>query len=285
MTPVRLTVHDHRRDLAGYTYVYPVVSRRAGGISVGINLNPNNACNWRCIYCQVGGLKRGAAPPLDHALLQQELTLLLQSLADGSFYRRFQVPEPFRRLCDIAISGNGEPTTLRDFASAIATVEATLADLDLPADLAKVLISNGSQIQRDEVQRGLARWGEMGGELWFKIDRATTREIRQVNRAAVTPERILANLATAAARCPVWIQTCLFAFDDRPPPEDELQAYLDFLATVRERGIPLQGVLLYGLARPSRQPEAPRLSPLPAAWLEALAQRIRALGWPVRVTP
>jgi len=203
MTPVRLTVHDHRRDLAGYTYVYPVVSRRAGGISVGINLNPNNACNWRCIYCQVEGLKRGAAPPLDHALLREELTLLLQSLADGSFYRRFQVPEPFRRLCDIAISGNGEPTTLKDFDGAIATVEATLETLKPPADLAKVIISNGSQIQRDEVQRGLARWGKMGGELWFKIDRTTATGLKHVNGAALSPWRLLNHLETASSCCPV----------------------------------------------------------------------------------
>jgi hypothetical protein len=49
--------------------------------------------------------------------------------------------------------------------------------------------------------------------------------------------------------------------------------------------IPLQGVLLYGLARQSFQPEAPRLTPLAPARLEACAQRIRALGIEVKVTP
>ncbi len=60
-----LSTTDHSRDGAGLSYVYPVVSRRAGGVSVGINLNTNNACNWRCIYCQVPDLVRGAAPPVD----------------------------------------------------------------------------------------------------------------------------------------------------------------------------------------------------------------------------
>jgi len=46
MNSPQLTIHNHNRDSAGYAYVYPVVSRRAGGVSVGINLNPNNACNW-----------------------------------------------------------------------------------------------------------------------------------------------------------------------------------------------------------------------------------------------
>ena len=68
-----LTVSDHRRDSAGMTYVYPVVSRRAGGVSVGINLNTNNACNWACLYCQVPELKRGGPPPIDLDRLEMEL--------------------------------------------------------------------------------------------------------------------------------------------------------------------------------------------------------------------
>jgi wyosine [tRNA(Phe)-imidazoG37] synthetase (radical SAM superfamily) len=60
--------------------VYPVVSRRAGGVSVGINLNPNNKCNWRCIYCQVPNLARGNAPKIDVAQLRAELTGFLREI-------------------------------------------------------------------------------------------------------------------------------------------------------------------------------------------------------------
>jgi len=68
-----LSTTNHGRDDAALRYVYPVVSRRAGGVSVGINLNPNNACNWRCIYCQVPDLTRGAAPAIDLTILEAEL--------------------------------------------------------------------------------------------------------------------------------------------------------------------------------------------------------------------
>ena len=44
---------SHPRSFAENLYVYPVLSRRAGGISIGINLNRNQFCNFRCIYCQV----------------------------------------------------------------------------------------------------------------------------------------------------------------------------------------------------------------------------------------
>jgi len=93
------------------------------------------------------------------------------------------------------------------------------------------------------------------------------------------------NLAAAARLCPTWVQTCLFAIDGAGPNEAEQEAYADFLRKCRAEQIPLQGVLLYGLARRSFQPEAPRLSALSPEQLETFAQRIRALGFPVRVTP
>lgn len=282
--PEVLTVSDHRRDRAGLTYVYPVVSRRAGGISVGINFNPNRACNWRCIYCQVPGLQRGVAPPLDHLRLEQELVGLLKGFLDGSFYLRFQVPPEYRRLKDIAISGDGEPTTLADFDAAISTVKKALATLCLPA-LAKVIISNGSLVHRPAVQRGLACWRELGGELWFKLDRATQEGLRRINGAALAPERVLANLELAASLCPLWIQTCLFALDGAPPAPEEQKAYLALLRQALARRIPLKGVLLYGLARPSRQPEAERLGPVAPEWMQRFAEQIRALGIQVKLTP
>src|SRR5215831_3276570 len=104
---MRLTEKDHDRDSAGLLYVYPVVSRRAGGVSVGINLNPNDACNWRCIYCQVPGLVRGAAPPVDLARLEGELAGFLDSVVNGEWMAQ-RVPEGSRVLKDVAFSGNGE---------------------------------------------------------------------------------------------------------------------------------------------------------------------------------
>src|ERR1700686_1664860 len=81
-----LTILDHNRDSAGLSYVYPVISRRAAGVSVGINLNVNNACNWRCIYCQVPGLSRGAPPPVDLTRLSAELTGFLHDVLKGDFF-------------------------------------------------------------------------------------------------------------------------------------------------------------------------------------------------------
>lgn len=278
-----LVTTDHDRDIAGMTYVYPVVSRRASGVSVGVNLNPNNACNWRCIYCQVPNLTRGTAPKIDLAKLETELRALLQDIVHGSFMRDY-VPEEARRLNDIALSGNGEPTSAKAFEQVIELIGRLMQAFDLLGKIKLVLITNGSLIGRPNVQRGLARMAELGGEVWFKIDSATREGIRRINGSEQLPGKTLKNLNTAAKLCPTWVQTCMFALDGAAPGANEREAYLDLLKQALDGGTVLEGVLLYGLARPSMQPEAARLSALPLEWLEGFAAEIRRLGLEVKVT-
>ncbi|BCL75076.1 hypothetical protein JHS3_08120 [Jeongeupia sp. HS-3] len=283
MADSRLRVDDHARDAAGLTYVYPVVSRRAGGVSVGINLNPNNACNWRCVYCQVPDLQRGGPPAIDLDRLETELGGLLEDVVHGDFMLK-RVPEGARRLNDVAFSGNGEPTMSPEFAAAIARVGAVLARFDLIGKIKLVLITNGSQLYKPAVQDAVAAMATLGGEIWFKLDRAPQDGFSAVNQVQLKAASVRAHLAAAASLCPTWVQTCMFATDGILPDEANVSAYLDYLATLRTEGIPLQGVLLYGLARPSMQLEAPRLSAAPAEWMQALAARIEAMGLPVRLS-
>jgi len=280
----RLTVTDHSRTSAGLRYIYPVVSRRAGGVSVGINLNTNNACNWRCIYCQVPDLVKGAPPQVDMEQLQRELTGFLNQVVHGDFLAT-HVPAEARRLNDIALSGNGEPTSAKEFDQVINLIGAARQMVNVPERVKTVLITNGSLMHRVNVQRGVKQLAGLTGEVWFKIDRATDAGMGLINNARVSMSRVRSNLAAAARLCPTWIQTCLFALDGQQPTETECQAYVDFLRECMRDGIAFRGVLLYGLARQSFQPEASRLAALPLEALDAFAQRIRALGLEVKVTP
>lgn len=283
LTPAPLTPVNHDRDSAGMTYVYPVVSRRAGGVSVGINLNPNNACNWACVYCQVPDLVRGAAPEIDLAQLEAELRALLADILQGDFMQT-RVPEGARRLNDIALSGNGEPTSAKAFPEVIELIGRVMADFDLTGKIKLVLITNGSLIDRPRVRAGLTKMAALNGEVWFKFDSATASGMRTINQTRLSPDKQFERLFMAATLCPTWLQTCVFARDSKAPDAAEQAAYLAAITRIRELSIPVQGVLLYGLARPSLQPQADRLSALPAAWLEAFAGRIRAAGLPVRVS-
>lgn len=279
-----LSPANHDRDSAGMTYVYPVVSRRAGGVSVGVNLNPDNACNWACVYCQVPDLVRGAAPAVDLAQLENELRAMLADILLGGFMQA-RVPEGARRLNDIALSGNGEPTSAKAFPQVVELIGRVMADFDLAGKIKLVLITNGSLADRPRVQDGLRKMAALNGEVWFKFDRATAAGMRAVNQTRVSPEKQFERLAATARLCPTWLQTCVFAFDGAPPSADEQAATLAAVRRIRDEKIPVRGVLLYGLARPSMQPQAARLSALPAAWLEAFAEKIRAAGLPVRVSP
>ncbi len=280
-----LTVEDHNRDVSGMRYVYPVVSRRAGGVSIGINLNINNACNWRCVYCQVPDLKRGSPLPIDMPLLEQELRCFLDYALHGDFMVRY-VAEGDRQLQDIAFSGNGEPTSAKEFPDVLIMLEKVLHDFNL-LDKAQVhpikvrLISNGSLMDKDSVLASLKHLASLNGEVWFKLDAGTQAGIARINDVNIKPEAHLQRLKNCAAVCPTFVQTCLFAMDGEPPSEADTEAYLALLNEVKSQ---LQGVHLYGLARPSYQPEAPRLSRLPHEKLEVMADRIRALGLTVHVS-
>lgn len=302
-----LNTTNHSRDSAGLTYVYPVISRRSGGLSIGVNLNPNNACNWHCVYCQVEGLRRGNAPVIDMAKLEDELRGFLEQVLHGDFFQRHELPEQARVIRDIAISGNGEPTTSPQFVETVELIDRVGSHYGLlrekkppmangqeqvavgdglgnPAACQLVLITNGSQTRRDRVRRGLAHWGRLGGEVWFKLDSATQAGCERINGVSQNPASTLANLESAAGLATTWLQTCLFAWDGMPPPLDERKAYLEFLAQVKGRAIPLRGVQLYGLARASQQAEACRLGVLEKSWLETFADELRCVGWEVRLS-
>lgn len=282
--PVPLTTLDHDRNSAGLLYVYPVVSRRAGGVSIGINLNVNNACNWRCIYCQVPDLVRGSAPSVDLARLRRELGDFLQDVLHGDFMSRRVAPEA-RRLNDIAISGNGEPTSAKEFEAVVDLIGEVRAQAGVPAAVKTVLITNGSLMGQARVRAGVAKLRGLIGEVWFKADRAPGAAMRAVNGSRLGEAKVLENLAACVALCPTWLQTCMFATDGVPPGDAEIDGYLAFLKRAVALGIRLEGVLLYSFARPSLQPEAARLAALPLEWLEGLAKRIRAAGLAARVTP
>lgn len=282
-----LTTRNHDRDLAGLTYVYPVLSRRAGGVSIGINLNPNNACNWHCVYCQVPGLTRGKAPEIDLAQLEDELRAFLEQLVHGDWLVR-NAPEGLRAVRDIAFSGNGEPTSAEVFPEAIALVVRLRSEFGLDGSGAGQavpirLITNGSLMGHEWVQRGVRLLGEAGGEVWFKVDAGESAAIERINGVRLEPGAIARHLAISCNCCPTWVQTCMFRWDGKAPDEAALDAYVQLLEAAGKDT--LQGVLLYGIARQSMQPEAGHLAPLEADELEEIGASLRHRGLTVKVSP
>ena len=191
-----------------------------------------------------------------------ELRCFLREAVHGDYLVRNAPPEA-RRLVDVAFSGNGEPTSAVEFADAVLRLERVLQDLSLLGVLKVRLITNGSLMHRENVQLGLARIARLGGEVWFKLDRATAAGVRRINGVG----------HFSSAR--LWL-------DGEAPSTLEQDAYLACLDLLRPH---IQGVLLYGPARPSLQPESFRISAVPPEIMQGVADRIKVLGVKVIMTP
>lgn len=140
-----------------------------------------------------------------------------------------------RTVNDIALSGNGEPTSAREFKEVIDLIGRVKKDLNLPTELKLVLITNGSLIDRLGVQDGLRQMARLNGEIWFKLDSATRKGRRSINNTQISLEQINNNLQLAASLCPTWLQTCIFQIDGIPPTEIESSAYIEFIEVLLQK--------------------------------------------------
>lgn len=266
---------DHRRIWLDFDYAYPVISRRSKGVSLGINLNPDKICNFDCVYCEVDRRTPARRRDVDLDQLDREMELLVDLVLSGEL---FQVP-PFdsarleqRRLNDFAFSGDGEPTTAREFPEAIARLARLKARKGLE-EVKLVLITDSSRLQAPEVTAGLETLMANQGEIWAKLDAGTEAYYQAINRSKVPFARILDNLRATGRRWPLVIQTLFLNWNGQGPTGQELEAYLDRLDKLQQEGARLKGLQLYTVARPTPEPEA---RPLQRVALDGLASRVRA---------
>ncbi len=266
------TLHD--RSFEHYRFVYPVLSRRSRGMSVGVNLNPDKVCNFDCIYCQVDRTSQSETQFVELEALVAELREILGVVKSGEIYQssKFRdTPAELRRLNDIAFSGDGEPTTYRNFD----TIISTCADLkrELGLDPVKmVLITNASMFHRPHVERGLAILDANQGEIWAKLDAGTAEYYHKIERTTIPFERILENITAAARVRPLVIQSLFMRVAGEGPSPAELAAYCDRLAEVVSAGGQIHLVQVYTVAR---RPAEDFVAPLADAEVDAIAQLVR----------
>jgi wyosine [tRNA(Phe)-imidazoG37] synthetase (radical SAM superfamily) len=264
----------HPRSFATNCYVYPVLSRRAGGISVGVNLNLDKACNFHCVYCQVDRTQPGEEDFVDLQRLADELQRTVELVASGRIYEGTQfraTPPSLRRFNDIALSGDGEPTMLANFDQVVDLCAEVRRRHGL-ADVKLVLITNASMFHRPRVRRALETLQANGGEIWAKLDAGTEDYYRLVARSAVPWRQILDNLREVAVAWPIVIQSLFMRIWDRPPPPAELEAYCDRLQEIVAAGGRIKLVQVHTIAR---KPTEAWVAALGNAEVEAIADLVR----------
>ena len=275
-----LSIHDHSRELSGLKYIYSVISRRAGGLSIGVNLNVNSACNWQCIYCEIPNLTRGSPPPIELDVLEDELRFFLNDIIHGDYMEK-NVALENRHLKDIAFSGNGEPTSAEEFPEVISIVEKILSEFNLLHKIKIRLITNGSLMYKASVLQSITMLEKINGEVWFKVDSALEESIEIINQINLKPKQILERLQACALNCPTFIQTCIFTIDGKEPDQKSIDAYINLVKEVKTT---IKGVHIYGLARPSLQPQANRIGRINLDVLENIAKELLKLGIPTTVS-
>lgn len=265
---------QHARTFEANRFVYPVISRRSGGVSIGVNLNPDKVCNFDCIYCQVDRVAQSQTRFVDLPVLLDELDPMLRLAATGGLFEHpkfSSTPEALRRLNDIAFSGDGEPTTYRNFDEIIARCAEVKRRHGLDA-VKMVLITNASMFHRPVVERGLEILDANQGEIWAKLEAGTEEYYRLIERTTVPFRRVLDNITAAARLRPLVIQALFMRVHGEAPPEMELEAFCERLNEITAGGGRLKLVQVYTVARP---PAERFVTPLSQGEVDALAQRIR----------
>ena len=275
LSAVRQLWSSHPRQWEDFAYVYPVISRRSRGLSIGINLNPDRRCSFNCVYCSVDHLTAPVTTRIHLARLQTELLTMLELVRSGQLWQHVlftRTPQPLRRLNDIAFSGDGEPTL---YAKLDHVVRITLDCLSQFPALKKtklILITNATGLHLSSTLRALELMDQHPGEIWAKLDAGTDEYYRDINRSRFPYQRILKHILLTGRQRPLIIQSLFLRFQGRRFPMGEFDAYIGRLRQLLEGGCRIKAVHLYTIARPPKEKTALPLSNLQ---LDRLADRLR----------
>lgn len=261
------------RDFLGNRYVYAVVSPRARGLSIGVNLNPDKECNFDCVYCEVDRRDHCGALQLDVEAMAAELSRTLALVQSGGLATMpgFQgLPADLLRLRQVNLSGDGEPTLCPAFLDVIQAVLHVRARSGLPF-FKVVLITNATGLDRPQVVEGI-RSLTSRDEVWAKLDAGTQDWMERINRPSVQLDRVLANILSLAKQRPVVIQSLFPLINGKEPLEQEIREYALRLKELKEAGADLPLVQIYSATRPSPNSACGHL---PLRSLARIAQIVR----------
>jgi wyosine [tRNA(Phe)-imidazoG37] synthetase (radical SAM superfamily) len=272
--PPRETAFGRPRDFLNNHFVYAVISARARGLALGININPDRLCNFDCVYCEVDRRAATTTMKLDVDAMAAELRRTILFVQQGKMrelpaYRA--VPDELLQLRHVALSGDGEPTLAPAFADAIESAIGIRA-LGGFSFFKMVLITNAAGFDRPDVANGLEHFTK-SDEVWVKLDGGTQEFVDKVNRPKTTLEKTLLNILALARQRPVVIQSLFAAINGEEPSYGEIRRYAQRLKELKSDGAQISLVQIYSAARPMSR--ATECAHLPLKTLSFIAQTVR----------
>jgi histidinol dehydrogenase len=253
---INITPIENHREREKGIIIYPVYSRRSGGLSVGVNLFVDKKqCPFDCPYCEVFPFSTNAVFSLSQ--MESDLKKAITSAIEQK--------TPVKDIC---FSGNGEPSLSPFFPDALELANHIRNELVPSAEL--VLITNGAGLLQPQIFSLLKDAAKGYLNIWLKLDAGTPWWYEKLNRTGISFTDLTAKIKEFVSRAPVTIQTMLCAFDGNGPSPEEENAWEKFILEIAGN---TRKVQLYGKARPS--PEDPKTTPLPREYLEKRADSLR----------
>lgn len=258
----------------GHRFVYAVISQRAGGLSIGVNMNPDKFCNFNCTYCEVNR----DLPPRDQKVDIEVMAAELESVLALAFQGKLKelsyfssVPDELMELKEVALSGDGEPTLSEDFEEVVREVVHIRSQRKFPF-FKIVLITNTSGLDRHEVRAGLKHLTS-DDEIWMKLDGGTQEYMDKVNGAKdMTLHKVMHNILLVGRERPVVIQSLFPLLGGLEPATEEIEEYVQRLKELKAAGANISLVQIFSA---HRAPTRPNCAHVPLKCLSRIAQRVR----------
>jgi wyosine [tRNA(Phe)-imidazoG37] synthetase (radical SAM superfamily) len=246
----------------------PVKSRRLG-ISLGINLLPNDSkiCNYNCIYCEcgwTGKVKSRKAILPSRKEVKEALVARLEEMAVKA-----ALPDM------ITFAGNGEPTMHPDFEGIIDDTIQLRKEFCPAAGIA--VLSNATLIHKPTVSRALHKVDQN----ILKLDTVNEKSFMLINNAArgISLKKIMENLRKFQGR--VIIQTLFLRGEYAGEKvdntkEEELTGLIAAYKQIRP-----EKIMIYTFERDTA---ATGLQKITVSELQKIAKRLKNEGFIVEVS-
>lgn len=277
------TAFGYTRNFLNNRFVYTVVSPRAHGLAVGINMSPERQCNFDCVYCEVNRLIPPRDRMIDVGVMVAELEHTMELALEGRLrgLPAFQMmPPELLTLRHVVLSGDGEPTLCPNFCEVVQAVVHLRALGKFPF-FKLVLVTNSTGFENPSIEAGLSSFTPQD-EIWAKLDAGTPEYFAKINRSRTVPfSQVLANILMLGRQRSIVIQSLFCRCNGEEPPAEEIEQYVNRLSELKEQGARIGMIQVYSALRPTMQPDCGHLS-LKA--LSRIAQAVRAgTGLPVEV--
>ena len=251
-----------------HSTVYGPIHSRRLGMSLGINLMPNDGkiCSFDCLYCEAGFNAQG--PGKDGVPSRDAVKKQLK--------RKFEeMTKEGQTLDVITFSGNGEPTLHPEFKKVVEDV-LRLRTQYFPNAKVSVL-SNSTMASKPAVVEALLK---VDNNI-LKLDSALPHTFRLLNRPVspnCLPEGVIADLKRFNGQCIVQTIMVRGEYEGHRidnTTDEELDALLSAYLQINPRE-----VMLYSI---DRKTPAENLEKVSKEELERIAQRFRDAGIKVQV--